>query len=399
MIRAMTWQDARERRTIRLSMKEISNTASLPIEPEIITIDMHADTAQRMVDEGADINTRLADGHLDGVRMREGNADAQVFAVWVDPNDYGTGGATAIRRADEQIAAVHRLARYNPQTWTLAATAADVRESKRAGKLAALLGLEGGYAIDEKLENVAKYASLGVRYISPTWSVSLPWAGSSGDAAGQGRGLNDFGGAVIGEMNRLGIMPDVSHVSDETFRDMIETSTKPVIASHSNARSLADVPRNITDDMIRSIADTGGVVCVVYYPAFIDAGWNKLKDEVKADIDLLIEQVRAAAFDPASRRIAAERVYEREYAARLPSVPLARLVDHIDHIARLVGTDHIGLGSDFDGIQATPRDLTSVADLPNLLAELRRRGYSEDDVRKICGGNMLRVMEITEKGT
>ena len=379
-------------------MKEISNAAAFPHESGIITLDMHADTAQRMVDESADIGVRLQDGHLDAERMREGGADAQVFAVWVDPHDYGTGGATAIRRADEQIAAVHRLARDNPRTWTLATSAADVRESKRAGKLAALLGLEGGYAIDGKLENVAKYAAAGVRYISPTWSVSLPWAGSSGDDAGQDRGLNDFGRAVVREMNRLGVMPDVSHVSDRTFRDMIETSSKPVIASHSNARALADVPRNITDDMIRRIADTGGVVCVVYYPAFIDAGWNELKDKLKADIELLIDDARRAASDPASRRLAAERIYEREYAARLPPLPLARLVDHIDHIVRLVGTDHVGLGSDFDGIQATPHDLTSVADLPNLLAELRRRGYTENDVRKICGGNMLRVMEITQKG-
>ena len=380
-------------------MKEINNPADLPHEPEIITLDMHADTAQRLVDESADINVCLADGHLDAVRMREGGGDAQFFAVWVDPNDYGTGGATAIKRADDQIAAVHRLVRVNPQTWTLATSAADVRAAKRAGKLAALLGLEGGYALDEKLENVAKYQALGVRYISPTWSVSLPWAGSSGDDAGQDRGLNDFGRAVIREMNRLGIMPDVSHVSDKTFRDMIETSSKPVIASHSNARSPADVPRNITDEMIGAVADTGGVVCVVYYPAFIDGEWNKLKDEIKVEIDPLIEDARAAASDPASRRLASERVYEREYAARLPRVPLARLVDHIDHIARLVGTDHIGLGSDFDGIQATPHDLTSVADLPNLLAELKRRGYMENDLRKICGGNMLRVMEVTEKGT
>jgi len=362
-----------------------------------ITIDMHADTVQRMIDENVDINTRLASGHLDAVRMRAGKLDAQFFAVWVHPAYYGASGNRAIERADKQIAAVRALAERNPETWMLATSTADVRAAKSAGKLAALLGLEGGYALDEKIENVKRYYDLGVRYLSPTWSVSLAWAGSSGDAAGTGRGLNEFGREVIREANRLGMMIDVSHVSDATFADIIATSTKPVIATHSNARAIANVGRNLTDDMIRQIAQTGGVVGVVFYPAFIEPGWEEKKAKVDVEIAALVKAAREQApKDAASQRLAAEAVREREYAKRLPAVSIARLVEHIDHIVRLVGINHVGIGSDFDGIQATPQNLASVADFPNLVAELKQHGYTADDIRKISGDNMLRVMEATE---
>jgi membrane dipeptidase len=363
-----------------------------------VAIDMHADTVQFMLDEGADINGRLTTTHLDAVRMREGGLDAQFFSIWVEPEFYGLKGERAVSRADEQIKAVRALAEEHPETWTLATTAEDVRRAAHEGKLAALLGLEGGYAIDEKLESVERYYQMGVRYISPTWTHSLSWAGSSGDAEGRTRGLNDFGRRVVREMNRLGIMVDVSHVSDKTFRDILETSTKPVIASHSNCRALANVERNLTDEQIRAIAKTGGVVSVVFYPGFLEPGWKERKDSIEPEFRALIaEASRNARGGPSLKRIARDRVREREYAARLPAVPLARVADHIDHIIRLVGVEHVGVGSDFDGIQATPAGLSSVADLPNLTAELLRRGYTEDDVTKILGGNILRVMEEVER--
>ncbi len=371
----------------------------LAIHRRAVMIDMHADTVQFVVDEGADLNQRLTTTHLDAPRMREGGLDAQFFSIWVEPQYYGAGGASAVARADEQIAAVRALAERNPETWVLATTAADVRRAAEEGKLAALLGLEGGYAIDGKLENVERYYRAGVRYVSPTWTVSLPWAGSSGDASGRERGLDDFGREVIREMNRLGIMVDVSHVSDKTFWDIVRTSTKPVIASHSNARAIARVARNLDDEQIRAIAKTGGVVSVVFYPAFVEPGWDEQKLRVDAEIASEIEAASRSA--PAGRaslkRIARDRVRAREYARRLPQVPVARVVDHIDHIARLVGVEHVGVGSDFDGIQALPRELRSVADLPALTAELLRRGYTEADVHKILGGNILRVMEEVEK--
>lgn len=361
-----------------------------------IVIDMHADTAQRLVDEAVDINRELADGHFDRVRMRRGGVTAQFFAIWVDPHYYG---AAAIRRADNQIEAVHRLARNHPAVWTLSTCAADVRQAKTQGKLAALLGLEGGYAIDDNLANVEKYFRMGVRYMSATWTHSTAWAGTSHDGRGRGRGLNEFGKDVIREMNRLGMMVDVSHVSDKTFWDIIATSHKPVIASHSNARALADVRRNLSDDMIRAIADEHGVVCVVFYPAFLDTEWNALKEAVQAERETLqaLKLARETSSGDAVReRLALERVYEAAYK-RLPPISVTRIIDHIEHIVNLVGIKHVGLGSDFDGIQATPHEVQSIADYPNITRELLRRGFTEDDIAKILGGNVLRVMEETEK--
>ena len=377
-----------------------SNNANDPlsIHRRAISIDMHADTTQRMVDEQLDINQRLADGQLDAVRMQAGGLDAQFFSIWVEPQLYGGGGERAIKRADDQINAVRELAERHPETWELALSAGDVRRIVGAGKLAALMGLEGGYAIDERLEMVERYYKLGVRYMSPAWSVSTSWAGSSGDEAGRTRGLNDFGKQVVREMNRLGMMVDVSHVSDPTFWDIVNTSTKPVIATHSGCRAIANVPRNLTDEMIRALAKTGGVCSVLFYPEFLEPGWSEKKKQVDAQIAPLVQ--KASDEEPggiAQKKMARDRVRVREYARRLPPITVARLVDHIDHIVKLVGIDHVGIGSDFDGIQATPTDLATVEDLPNLTAELLRRGYSEQDISKILGGNMLRVMEEVEK--
>ena len=370
----------------------------LAIHARAISIDMHADTVQRMLDEHADINRRLADGHLDGVRMKEGGLDAQFFSIWVEPELYGGGGPSAIARADRQIEAVRALASEHPETWELATTAGDVRRIAGEGKLAALLGLEGGYAIDERLENVERYYRMGVRYMSPAWSVSTSWAGSSGDAVGQGRGLNEFGKAVVREMNRLGMMVDVSHVSDKTFWDIINTSTRPVIATHSACRAIAPVARNLDDEMIRALAKTGGVVNVIFYPEFLEPGWSAKKKQVDAEIEAEVRQASAAEPGGASqKKLARDRVRVREYARRLPPVKVSRIVDHIDHIVKLVGVDAVGLGSDFDGVQATPADLSTVADLPNLTKELLRRGYTEEEIDKILGGNMLRVMEQVQR--
>jgi membrane dipeptidase len=372
----------------------------LTIHHRAILVDMHADTVQRMIDEDADINQLLPDGHLDAVRAREGGLDAQFFSIWVEPDFFGTGGPAAVARADKQIAAVRALAEQRPDVWELATTAADVQRIAGAGKLAALMGLEGGYAIDEKLANVEKYYKLGVRYMSPAWSVSTSWAGSSGDAVGATRGLNDFGRSVVREMNRLGMMVDVSHVSDKTFWDIIETSTKPVVATHSGVRALVGVPRNLTDDMLRALARTGGVCCVVFYPAFIESGWKDAQRRVDAEIAPLVNAASAKAHGtPAQRKLVRDRVRAREYLKRLPAVSVARIVDHIDYIVKLIGIDHVGLGSDFDGTQAVPADLSSVAEFPNLTKELLRRGYNETDIDKILGGNMLRVMAETERST
>jgi membrane dipeptidase len=376
------------------SLAETPATDPLSIHQRAIVIDMHVDTAQRLLDEHVDIQQQLSDGHFDAVRAKTGNLDAQFFSIWVEPQLFGGGGPRAIKRADDQIAAVRALAEQHPDTWLLATSAADVRRAAAEGKIAALMGLEGGYAIDDRLENVKRYYDLGVRYMSPAWSVSTSWAGSSGDDAGTTRGLNEFGKSVVREMNRLGMMVDVSHVSDQTFWDIVNTSTAPVVATHSACRAIADVPRNLTDDMIRALARTGGVVNVIFYPEHLEPGWSQKKKQVDAEIASMVQDASASEpGDAVHKKLARDRVRQREFAKRLPPVKVARIVDHIDHIVKLVGVDHVGIGSDFDGVQITTADLATVADLPNLTKELLRRGYSESDVSKILGGNMLRVME------
>jgi membrane dipeptidase len=380
------------------TQQDSNRNDALAIHRRAIAIDMHADTPQRLLDERVDLSQRLPDGHFDSVRAREGALDAQFFSIWVEPELFGNGGPRAMKRADDQIAAVKALTEKHPETWQLATTAADIRRITAADKLAALTGLEGGYAIDEKLENVERYYRMGVRYMSPAWSVSTSWAGSSGDEIGSTRGLNDFGKQVIREMNRLGMMVDVSHVSDPTFWDIVNTSTKPVIATHSGCRAIANVPRNLTDDMIRALAKTGGVVNVIFYPEHLEPGWSEKKkrvdDEIASRVQRASEEEKG---DAAHKKLARDRVRREEFARRLPPVTVSRLVDHIDHVVELVGIDHVGIGSDFDGVQSTLSDLADVSRLPNLTRELLRRGYSESDVDKILGGNMLRVMEAVEK--
>ena len=384
--------------SLNTSVSETSVTDPLLIHQRAIAIDMHADTPQRLLDEDVDIQQELSDGHFDAVRAKAGNLDAQFFSIWVEPQLFGGGGERAMKRADDQIAAVRALAEKHPETWMLATTSGDIRRAAQEGKIAALMGLEGGYAIDERLENVKRYYDLGVRYMSPAWSVSTSWAGSSGDDVGRTRGLNEFGKSVVREMNRLGMMVDVSHVSDQTFWDIVNTSTAPVIATHSACRAIADVPRNLTDDMIRALAKTGGVVNVIFYPEHLEPGWQALKKKVDVEIEAMVKEASAA--EPggaAQKKLARDRVRQREYAQRLPPVNVSRIVDHIDHIKKLVGVDHIGIGSDFDGVQITTADLATIAELPNLTKELLRRGYTESDVNKILGGNMLRVMDAQAK--
>jgi len=370
---------------------------AISIHQRAISIDLHADSIQRAVDEGLDLGQALSDGHFDATRAKAGGLDAQFFSIWVEPQLFGSGGPGAINRADKQIAAVRSLVDRYPAIWDMATTAADVRKASAAGKLAALMGLEGGYAIDERLENVERYYRMGVRYMSPAWTVSTSWAGSCGDE-GSNRGLNEFGKQVVREMNRLGMMVDVSHVSDPTFWDVVHTSSKPVIATHSACRAIANVPRNLTDEMIVALAKTGGVVCVIFYPEHIEPGWAEKKRQLDAEIAPLVQRASdAEPGDAAHKKLARDRVRREEFAQRLPPVHVARIVDHIDHIVKLVGVDHVGIGSDFDGVQALPVEMQSVADLPNLTAELLRRGYSEADVDKILGGNVLRLMEQVEK--
>ncbi|HLE63552.1 MAG TPA: membrane dipeptidase, partial [Pyrinomonadaceae bacterium] len=217
------------------------------------------------------------------------------------------------------------------------------------------------------------------------------------DEIGNSRGLNEFGKRVIGEMNRLGMMVDVSHVSDKTFWDIVNNSSRPVIATHSGCRAIANVSRNLSDEMIEAIAKSGGVVNVIFYPEHLEPGYSEKKKQVDREIASLVQSASdAEKGDAVHKKMQRDRVRREEFAKRLPPVPVSRLVDHIDHVVKLVGIEHVGMGSDFDGVQVTLSDLATVADLPNLTKELLGRGYSAADIEKILGGNMLRVMEIVQ---
>jgi membrane dipeptidase len=289
------------------------------------------------------------------------------------------------------------IGRY-PNDFMLATSAKDIEEAGRRGKIAALMGIEGGHAIENNLRLLRDYYDLGIRYMTLTHSNTNDWADSSGDVTDPNirhhNGLTALGKDIIGEMNRLGMMVDISHVADKTFWDALEVSKAPIFASHSSCRALTKHARNMTDEMIVALAKTGGVVNVIFYPEHIEPGYSEKKKKVDAEIAAEVQRASdAEPGDAAHKKLARDRVRAQEYLKRLPPVSVSRIADHIDHIVKLVGIDHVGIGSDFDGVQVVPADLKSVADLPNLTKELLKRGYSESDIDKILGENMLRVME------
>jgi membrane dipeptidase len=292
----------------------------------------------------------------------------------------------------QHVTTIHAWVDRHPDRLLFATTAADVRRAKREGKVAILIGVEGGHAIESSLDRLRDLHARGVRYLTLTWNNGLPWAGSSIGADGtRTGGLSDFGRDVVREMNRLGMLVDLSHVSDSTFFDAIAVSRVPVIASHSSARALSDFPRNLSDDQLRAIARNGGVVNVNFFSRFLDSQYRARADAVDAQITAARRALRPG---PDSAAAAAGLSARRDsLLAALPQTPFSVLIDHIDHVARVAGVDHVGIGSDFDGVSALPVGMEDVTRLPRIAQALLDRGYSEQDVTKILGGNMLRVME------
>jgi membrane dipeptidase len=371
------------------------------VHDSAIVIDTHADTTQRLVDENFDLADPLNGGQLNLDAAKKGNLGAEFFSIWVEPELYKGHDA---KRTLELIDAVYQQAAKHPDQMEMAFTAADIEKAHREHKLAALMGIEGGHSIENSLPLLRDYYRLGVRYMTLTWSNSLDWANSSGDQGKPGvphnpDGLTPFGKQVVLEMNRLGMMVDISHVADDTFWAAIKTTKAPVIASHSSARALTNAPRNMTDDMLRAVAKNGGVVQVNYYSAFISQAYrdasNAQEPEVKKATDGLKARYQAEGKQLTYGEL--EKL-QREYADRIPRPPLSALIDHIDHIAKVAGIDHVGLGSDFDGVSGQlPQGIDSAADLPKITAALLARGFSAEDCHKILGGNLLRVMREVEQ--
>lgn len=323
----------------------------------------------------------------DIARLRAGGVGAQFWSVYVPVE---LSGQTAVTATLEQIDVVHRMMQRYPETFEFAVTADDVERIFRKGRIASLIGMEGGHSIDNSLGALRMFARLGARYMTLTHSKNTAWADSATDDPKLG-GLSPFGEEVVREMNRLGMLVDLSHVSPETMDDAIRVSRAPVIFSHSSARALTDVPRDVPDRMLERLRDNGGVVMVTFVPGFLSpkvAAWNRLQTA---------EQARLAQQFPNDAAAVTDGVKAWTAANAAPRATLAEAADHIDHIRRVAGIDHVGLGGDFDGIESVVQGLEDVSTYPALLAELLRRGYEDDDIRKIAGKNILRVMRQAEK--
>ena len=371
---------------------------------DMLVIDGHADTPQRFVDEGWEFDGPLGAGHLNLETARRGGLSAEFFAIWVDPSQWP--GRFAFRTL-QLIDGVYEQLRKHPRELQLGLTPEDVLRAHSEGRFCVLLGLEGGHSIENSLELLRIYHRLGVRYMTLTWANTNEWADSSGDLDDAGvthhGGLTAFGRDVVREMNRLGMMVDVSHVSDKTFWDVLETTRAPVIASHSSARALASAPRNLTDEQLRAVATSDGVVMVNFYPSFIDDAWRDAWSATSAEREALYAAAAAPYIErgqpvPYSVPLKVDRdFYAERLSKTLPRPSFERVVDHIDHMAQVAGIDHVGIGSDFDGFAILPAGLENAADLPKIASSLKARGYTSEQLRKMLGGNLLRVFAAVQR--
>jgi membrane dipeptidase len=361
-----------------------------------IVMDTHDDTTQRFLDPKFDLGVRHADGSIDIPRMKEGGLTGIFFSIWIPSK---ITGPEAVKRANTQIEAVREQVRKHPKEIVLATTADEVRAAKKQGKIAALMGVEGGHMIGNDLEVLGKYAALGVRYMTLTHSGNDEWADSSTDKPVH-NGLTDFGKDVVREMNRLGVIVDISHVADKTFYDALAVSKAPMFASHSSCRAICDAPRNMTDQMIKDLAAKGGVIQINYHVGFLS---QKFRDAEKKDpsinegISTEVKKRCPDENDEACQLIEGDKI-TREYVAagKLPKVEYTKIIEHIDHAVKLVGANHVGLGSDFDGANM-PYGMEDATMIPKITEALLQKGYSESDIRKILGENTLRVMSEVER--
>ena len=361
-----------------------------------LLIDTHNDVPWRVVD-GFDIGSKTGEWHTDIARLKQGGVGAVFFVAYVG-SEYVEGNHSA-RRALETIDTIRTgiVAKY-PGEFMLAAKAADIEQARKSGKIAALIGLEGGHAIENNLGLLRQFYTLGVRYMTLTHTNTNEWADSSGDITKAGvkhhDGLTDFGKQVVREMNRLGMMVDISHTADATFEDALAVSSAPIIASHSSCRALTSHARNLTDDMIRALAKKGGVVQINFNCNFISEKFRRAQAAEEPGLEARFKQVTAGK---KLNEVETDGTYQRlRLEMGLTRAQLSDVVDHIDHVRKIAGIDAIGIGSDFNGITCTPAGLDDVSKFPNLTRALLERGYREADIRKIYGGNLLRVMRAVE---
>jgi membrane dipeptidase len=382
-----------------LSAKERSDAEARKVADRVlqraIIIDTHADTPQMMLDANYDLADPASPFMVSIPKARTGHLGAEFMSIWVDvdwPKD------DLIHRALDLIDAVDEQTARHSDALELARTADDVARIHRQGKVAVLMGVEGGHIIQGDLRALDIFFRLGVRYMTLTHTKNDEIGDSSGDQP-HWKGLSDFGRQAVERMNRLGMIVDVSHVSDDTFYAAVAASKAPVIASHSSCRALCNAPRNMTDTMLRALATDGGVVDINFYDGFLDQNFADAYKKVEPAMQAAVKAARADRAREGKRLtyVEEEKIDEKYYAG-LPIPSYTRIADHIDHAVQVAGADHVGLGSDFDGVSGlVPRGMEDCSKLPDLVRELARRGYSEDDLVKILGGNVLRVMRQVEQ--
>jgi membrane dipeptidase len=374
------------------------------VHQSAIVVDTHADTPGRFVDENFDPGKDAGKGHWDLAKAKQGNLGAEFFSIWVDPDKFK---GQYVQRAMKMIDSVYQTVAKHPNEMVMAYSVKDIRAARTGPhkRIASLMGLEGGHVIEGDMALLRDFYRLGVRYMTLTWANSNDWAQSSGDYKKDANGkqldpgLTEYGRKIVMEMNRIGMIVDISHVSDRSFYNALTASRAPVIASHSSARAITDVPRNMTDDMLVALSRNNGVAMVNFNCGFISDDYNKRARQFAQDHPDAIQKMRDMEQQYKESKIDENQLqdFEAQLSIQVPRPPLSALIDHIDHMVKVAGAEHVGIGSDFDGVNCLPQGIDSVADLPKITQALAERGYTEKQLRMILGENLLRVFADVEK--
>ncbi len=366
------------------------------LHQQSLVVDAHADVLLQ-VNRGADISKRLDYGHVDLIRLKEGGVDVQFFAIWPNPKSYQQ--KSMYHQSMHLIDLLDKILADNPDKITLTLTPVEIEKAVSEDKIAACIGLEGGTAIESDLNKLKEFYDRGVRYLGLTWNDSPEWASCARDETSPEykghRGLTEFGKDVIRELNRLGMIVDVSHSGEQTFWDVISISKKPIIASHSCAYNLCWHYRNLKDDQIRAMGKNGGVIFINFYPGYLENGFDSRYAQIRKSSQAYLDSIKQTY---GSNYLGYRQFRTNLFRDRTKSFrpEINRIVDHLDYIISLVGDDHVGLGSDFDGISITPKGIDDVSEMPEITRVMMERGYSKDRIRKILGGNFMRVFrEVT----
>jgi membrane dipeptidase len=372
--------------------------SSRKLHQKAVLVDTHNDVLSSSVLEGKDISQRLTTGQSDFERWKEGGLDVQFFSIWTDRTPRNKEGF--FKDANQEIDSLEIIALRNPSRMTLATNYKQVTRGIRQKKLVGLVGVEGGHMIEDDLKKLDSLQRRGMRYMTLTWNNSTSWATSAMDETQHSdslphKGLTKFGKQVVRRMNELGVIVDLSHTGERTFYDALATTTKPVLLSHSSVWNICPVFRNVKDEQIKAVAKNGGVICVNFYSGFLDSNFAKKMDQLEGTEGKRIKDSIGRNVDAAKLNGIWAKYFSTELEPYRPSI--SKLVDHIDYIVKLVGDDYVGIGSDFDGVSSVPVGMDDVTKYPLITEELKRRGYSNKSIKKILGGNVMRVMKANFK--